>query len=191
MRVPWILACRSPVIVLLALLSSVAVPDAEGQQRAAFTMPRKGSVVQNRRDFPVSVQIDNFEPSGYYWVAIGSVSGHAETWDQVLELYRARDASKGGKLLKLIGGWQVDLFWPKFLVPKSPYEGKVFDGGSNPLHGVEPQPMILLLLKVDDPLQTYFRRWLREGSAGKGYPGIPASRLGKDMTLARTEIFFP
>lgn len=184
-----------PIIILVALLSSVTVRGIAYGQRAAFTTPSRGSVVDNRRDFKVAVQIDNFESGGHYWVAIASVTGHAETWNRVLELYRqlrgGRDTSKAAELVKLIGRWQGDLFWPKFFVPESPYEGRVFDGGSNPLHGLEPQPMILLLLKVDDRLQAYFRNWLREGSAGKGYPGIPASRLGKAMILARAEIFFP
>jgi len=59
------------------------------------------------------------------------------------------------------------------------------------LEGLEPQPMILLILKVDDSLNNYFKQWFREGSKGKGYPGIPVSKLSKRMVLDRCEIFFP
>ena len=176
------------VVVLCASMPARA-------ENAYISEPRRGDTIQNRRDFTVTVQIDGFDVSAYYWVAIASVKEHSETWDRILTLYdslkkKPNDALRG-EMLKLMDKWQIDLFWPKYYVSTKLHEGRVFDGGSNPLHGLEPQPMILIVLKIDDTLQAFLRKWLRDSAAGKGYPGISASKLNKSMILARCEIFFP
>lgn len=170
-------------------MALVAAPGFAGGG-AAFTTPRSGSLVEHRQDFKVSLEIQDMDRDGSYWVAIASVTGHDDTWDRVKELYdqgKLRDP----EMLELISQWQIDLLWPKFYVPKSPFQGRVFDGGTNPLRGLDPQPMILVLLKVDDALEEDFRTWFRQGAAGAGYPGIPALRFSEDMFVARCEIFFP
>ncbi len=184
----------SLVIVLLSFISPVH-GIAQDVPRAAFTAPENGETIVNRKEFPVSLEIAEFSPGGKYWVAIASVKTHGGTWEEVVELYEelktGYDESMRDELVRLIAEWDIDLYWPKFYVPENPYRSNVFDGGSNPLRGLEPQPMILLALNADDTLHRHFRRWLREGAAGQGYPGIPASSLGRDMILARCEIFFP
>ncbi len=177
---------------LFAALCALALVPAPGfaRDRAAFTHPRCGSLVENRQNFGVSLDVRDMDRDGSYWVAIASATGHDDTWDRVKELYdeeRLRDP----EMLELISQWQIDLVWPKFFVPTSPHQGRVFDGGVNPLRGLDPQPMILVLLEVDDALEEYFRTWFRQGAAGGGYPGIPASSFTEDMIVARCEIFFP
>ena len=181
------------IIVLIFVLVGISFSQGTG-----FTTPRKGDTIESRQDFVVSLEIDKFDnTTGHYWVAIASVTG-AANWEKVIELYK-KSAGKSGEVAKagqeemkkLIGEWKIDQVWPKFYVPVSPYQGRVFDGGQNPMKGFEPQPMILLILKVDDTLQNYFRTWFQAGEAGKGYPGIPVSRFSQNMILARCEIFFP
>lgn len=176
-----------------ACLFVTALPALTFAQGGGFTSPRKGDTIENRKAFMVSLQINDFDKSGHYWVAIATVTGHDSTWKRVLELYKeSRNGNRAArsKIKALIGEWQIDQFWPKFYVSKSPYEDVVYDGGINPLRGLEPQPMILLILKVDDPLTDFFKKWFKEGPK-KGYPGIGASELGRGMVIARCEIFFP
>ena len=183
------------MLINALLLCSVGMAQDETEELAAFTSRISGETIKHRKDFPVSVDIRDFDDSGNYWVAIASVSGHDKTWELVLklrkQLQKKDDEKKKAELQQLISEWPIDQFWPKFYVPESPYQSKVYDGGTNPLKGLEPQPMVLLILEVDDSLQSFFRRWFRDGAAGKGYPGIPVSRLGENMILARCEIFFP
>ncbi len=177
-------------IGLAALIAGSLAAYAAGQ--AAFTSPRKGSIIENRQDFSVSIDIRDLDPDASYWVAIASVRGHDDTWDRVRELFDQGE-QRSAEMADLVSAWDIDLLWPKYYVPKSklPYHGQVFDGGSNPLHGLEPQPMVLVLLEVDDALEDRFRAWFQRGSQGAGYPGIPFSVLRQEMVIARCEIFFP
>ena len=183
------------ILINILLLCGIGITQKKKKKSAVITSPTSGKTIVHRKDFPVSVDIKNFDDSDNYWVAIASVSGHDDTWERVLELWeqlqKKDDEKKEAELLKLISKWPIDQLWPKFYVPESPYQSKVFDGGSNPLKGLEPQPMVLLILKVDDSLQRFFKRWFRNGASGKGYPGIPVSKLRRNMILARSEIFFP
>jgi hypothetical protein len=163
-------------------------------EKTGFTSPLKGDTIEYREDFVVSLEIGNFVKGGNYWVAIASVTGYNNDWKSVLELYKkalGKNNEARKEMNELISKWQIDQFWPKFYVSESHCEDRIFDGGKNPLKGLEPQPMILLILKIDDPLQNYIEKWLKDGASGKGYPGIPASRLTGNMILARCEIFFP
>jgi hypothetical protein len=187
------------VIISMGIIALIfALAGISYSQGTGFTAPRKGDTVTNRKDFGVSIEIDDFDKTtGHYWVAIASVTG-AANWERVLELYKksggkSDEAAKAvqEEMKTLINGWKIDQVWPKFYVPLNPYQGRVFDGGQNPLYGLEPQPMILLILKVDDPLHNYIRKWFSDGAAGKGYPGIPAASFTENMMLARCEIFFP
>ncbi len=130
---------------LLALSLGLVSANAWSSQTAhaaIFTMPRQGDTIQSREDFAVSVEINDFGPNGTYWVAIASVTGHEETWDRVLELRErikhSKDSAARSELSKLVEKWPITLFWPKFYVPENPYEGRIFDGGTNPLRGLEP-----------------------------------------------------
>jgi hypothetical protein len=182
-----------PVIILLILILPGLLFN-QANEKTGFTSPLKGDTITNRQDFVVSLEIGNFNEGGNYWVALASVTGHNNDWERVLELYkksRGKNNEARKELNQLISKWQIDQFWPKFYISENPCQDHVFDGGQNPLKGLEPQPMILLILKVDDTLQNYFKQWLKNGAAGKGYPGIPVSRLPQNMILARCEIFFP
>ncbi len=173
----------TPLLVIAGLIAGAA------QAESTFTEPRNGETVGHRKSFTAAVDIEDYSSAGKYWVAIASVTGHERTWDRVLELREqvmtADDRAARSELIELIGDWPLDQFWPKFFVKSNPYKAQVFDGGTNPLS--EPQPMVLLLLKVDDSLQEYISGWFKD----KDYPGIPATRLRRGMILARSEIFFP
>lgn len=179
---------------MVTVLLSLTLPWITFPLNAAFTSHDNGSTVKNRKDFVVSVQIGNFDSTAHHWVAIASVTGHNSTWSRVLELYRGSRGNRGStaafEMKALISQWNIHKFWPKFYVPKSPYEGHVFDDGINPMQGLEPQPMVLLIIKVDDRLHEYFKKWFRQAPQ-KGFPGIPCKMLSRGMILARCEIFFP
>ncbi len=179
------------ISLLITALGALTLQTAPGfASGSAFTSPRAGITIENRQDFEVSLEISRMDLKGSYWVAIASVKGDDDDRDRVNELYD-EGKNRDPEMLELISRWQIDLVWPKFFVPKSPYRGRVFDGGQNPLLGLEPQPMILVVLKVDDALEEDFRSWFRRGAAGEGYPGIEAYRFTEDMVIARSEIFFP
>jgi hypothetical protein len=165
----------------------------EKSRRTGFTALQKGETLI-RPEFDVSLEISNFNrTTGHYWVAIASVKGHLKSWDRVLKLYtksKDRHNSTRKELNILISEWQLNLFWPKNHIDKNPYEGVVNDNGKNPLRAMEPQPMVLLIIKVDDKLHNQIRQWFRKGSAENSFPGFPASMLSKRMILARCEIFF-
>jgi hypothetical protein len=180
------------IISVIFVLSGVIFSQANG--KTGFSSPLKGDTIVDRRGFVVSLEIGNFDnTTGYYWVAIASVTGHGEKWESVMQLY---NESRNGQyearkeINKIISEWQIDQFWPKFYIPKNSYENHVFDGGSNPLSCIEPQPMILLIIKVDDKLHNKFIEWFKKGKAGHGFPGYSASILSDNMILARCEIFF-
>jgi hypothetical protein len=183
------------LVIVFGFLIFPVVVFTVSDGETGFTSPQKGDTIGNRKNFVVSLDIDDFDKTtGHHWVAIASVTGHNNKWDRVLELYRKSKGEHNAarkEMNKLISEWRINQFWPKFFVPEESYEGNVFDGGKNPLQGLEPQPMILLIIKVDDKLQKNFRQWFRRGSEGKGYPGFPASILSGNMILARCEIFFP
>lgn len=178
-----------------AVLEKINLETLPIEWKAAFTTPQKGETIMNRGDFIVTLEISDFDrTSGFHWVAIASVTDYNKTWARVMELYeKSRDRygyKAKGEMIKLISEWKIDIFWPKFYIPENPYLGHVYDNWQNPMKGLEPQPMILLILKVDDALHLYFKQFLRE-NLQKGYPGISASKLAKNMILARCEIFFP
>ncbi|MBU0691738.1 hypothetical protein KKH18_07975 [bacterium] len=184
------------LFIMAAICDLSAAFGAEPENsKAVFLTPQRGSIIQNRRQFPAAVQLSEFKSESNYWIAIASVTGHDSTWDEIVTIHNRMlendtNVPPAG-LVELMKEWKPNLFWPKFAVPESPYESLVFDGGNNPLQGLEPQPMILLALDVDDSLHEFFKAWFRQGTEGKGYQGIPVSRLGKDMILGRCEIIFP
>jgi hypothetical protein len=91
--------------------------------------------------------------------------------------------------VNLIRTWEVDQVWPKYFIKKRLYEGHVYDGGNNPRR--DPQPMILLILKVDSKLDNDINQWFDEGSK-KGWPGMTFEKIKNNLDiLARCEIFFP
>jgi hypothetical protein len=177
------------VIILLGFVS-LGICNVKGEDNTLFLEPGKGTTILNRKNFPAKTQIDNMDENYHYWVAIASVKGHDSSWNKVLELRKdLENKEKKHQMLKLIGKWEVDLIWPKYYIKKNIYEGRVFDGGFNP--GNEPQPMILLVLKVDSKLNSEINKWFREGPR-KGFPGMEVEKIKHNMKiLARCEIFFP
>lgn len=181
------------LVIILLIYASPGFIFSQESRRTGFTVPQKGDTLI-RPEFDVSLEIGNFDrTTGHYWVAIASVKSHLTSWDLVLELYeesRDKHNATRNKMNKLISEWQLNLFWPTNYIDKNPYEGMVNDGGKNPLKGLEPQPMILLIIKVDDRLQNEIRKWFRKGAAENFYPGFSASLLSENMVIARCEIFF-
>lgn len=182
-------------LLLMSLLNLVLIDVCLAQQDGArFVTPEKGEMIINRKMFAAAVEIDGFDvSSGYYWTATASVKGlNKKERDRILQLRKELmdkdDNKKITEMKKLLGRWEVDLFWPKFYVKEGLYESLIYDGGVNPKS--EPQAAILLLLKVDDKLNAYFNEWFDDGPE-KGYPGMSISILKKNMLLARCEIFFP
>jgi hypothetical protein len=178
------------VIVVLFSVNCVA-------QNALIINIKSGETISNRASFPVSISIANFDNSnGYYWVAVASVK-HIESleWKNTILLYnevkQTNNLSKQAELLKKISKWQIDLFWPKFYVPTSNYHSDLYEGGHNPLTGLEPEPMMILIIKVDDSINESFKEWFNDGKTGKGYPGFPLSKFSENIVLGRCEIFFP
>ena len=182
-------------LLLMSLLNLILIHVCLAHEDGAgFVKPEKGDMIMNRKSFAAAVEIDSFDASsGYYWTATASVKGlNKKERERILQLSKElmdRDDNKQRtEMQKLLGRWEVDLFWPKFHVKKGIYESLIYDGGVNPKS--EPQAAVLLLLKVDDKLNAYFNEWFDEGPE-KGYPAMSTSILKKNMLLARCEIFFP
>lgn len=129
------------------------------QVDARITDPSPNTLIRNRLNFPVSWAIANLardrNDGWHYWISIASVTDN------------------GGP----------DLQWPKFHVKEGQAAGRIFDGGQNPFP--EPQPMLILLLRVDDATNQRFSAWLRQGAP---FPGLPVN--SRDI-VARVPIKFP
>ncbi|UCH92320.1 MAG: hypothetical protein JSV88_18765 [Candidatus Aminicenantes bacterium] len=161
-----------------------------GESKAIFLKPEKGKTIENRKDFLVNTQIFDYDANANYWVAIATVKGHSSSWQGVLELRRElNNEAKKSQMLKLISKWEIDLVWPKYFIKKKVFAGQVYDGGNNPRR--DPQPMILLILKVDSKLDNDINQWFDEGPE-KGWPGMNFEKINNNLrVLARCEIFFP
>ncbi len=160
--------------------------------RAEIMSPEKGEIIENRSAFPVVVEIPNFDSNGNYWMAIATVKNYAGTKDRVLSILNSKtgqDEEAKEELVTIIANWKINQFWPKFVVKNGSDWGDVYDGGRNPRR--EPQPMILLLVKVSDALNQRFSNWLTDCEEGKACKGIPGVMLKENMIVSRTEIFFP
>lgn len=178
---------KAIMISIFFLMGVVPFEDCLAQ--AGIVLPEKGETVENQQAFPVFLDVQNLDPSANYWIAIATVKGYSQSKARVLELYgRQENEAAKAELLKLLSELQINLFWPKFPVDRASFSGDVYDGGNSPM---EPQPMILLLLKVSDTLDQRFSRWLTDCEEGKGCPGLPSALLRNNMILARNEIFFP
>lgn len=128
------------------------------QVDARITDPQPNSLITKRLDFPVSWSIANFDRDRngwHYWISIANVTNNGEP----------------------------DLQWPKFYVKEGKSKGRIYDGGQNPFP--DPQPMLILLLRVDDATNQRFSAWLRQGEP---YPGLPVKPR---EIVARVPIRFP
>lgn len=148
--------------VLLLVAGIVGSAWLSGADAASvITEPVPEQLIDNRVDFGVAWSIDDFykaRASGaHYWISIASIRG--------------QDVP--------------DLHWPKFYIKAAQANGRVSDGGQNPLP--TPQRMVLLLLRVDDATNQHFTAWLQQG-AGGGYPGL---RVKTSDIVARVPITFP
>jgi len=125
--------------VVLGIFVWCPMADAD----AVITEPPAGTLIQNRLDFPVAGSISDYNESRaanfHYWVSIASVKGNNKP----------------------------DFHWPKFYVKSGHFQGSIHDGGQNPLP--TPQPMIILLLRVDDATNQRFIRWFNRG-VFEGFP---------------------
>ena len=124
-----------------------------------FVAPATGALIEERLDFAYAVSIPDFDEStatGFHY------------W------------------ISLGLGAEPGMHWPKTYVSPGRFEGRVSDGGSNPLP--VPQEMTLLLLQVDDATNQDYVNWLREGMNTGSYPGRP---LRPEQVAAEVLIRFP
>ncbi len=145
----------------LALLLAGAPGQAASPPRALITDPVANALLSTRAEIPVTVSIDNYQQEiaarWHFWVSLANVDG------------------KGHKINH----------WPKFYVKAPVYTGKAYEGGFNPLP--QPQPMVILLLKVDDATNQRFEQWMKDGPS-KGYPGF---RVDPRQIIAEQPIRLP
>lgn len=146
-------------IVPMLLIAICFASSVWAQVDARITDPQPNSLIKNRLHFPVSWAIANFDrdknDGWHYWISIANVTDNGEP----------------------------DLQWPKFYVKKGQAVGRIFDGGQNPFP--DPQPMLILLLRVDDSTNQRFSAWLRQGAP---FPGLP---VNPREIAARVPIRFP
>ncbi len=133
--------------------SPMAVAD------AVITGPKPGTLIENRRNFPVAGSISDYEEKRaanfHYWVSIASVNENN----------------------------RPDLHWPKFYVKSGHFQGIIHDGGQNPLP--TPQPMVILLLRVDDVTNQAFVRWFQQGAPFEGI------KVNRSKIVFSVPILFP
>jgi len=183
------------LIIILPIPIHPPVVESIGRDNARIIHPDRGDLIKTPNQFNVKVEIDHFDYSSHYWVAIAKPTGHTQMWDRVLSLHQAlrvaHDDDRKTEIDALIDLWEIDYFWPKFWVTKTPSKHRISHPCKNPLENIEPQPMILLVLKVDDALHNRFREWFAAAKEDNSRPGLSPSELNKKMVLARCEIFFP
>ncbi|MBI5843879.1 MAG: hypothetical protein HZB23_04320 [Deltaproteobacteria bacterium] len=163
---------------------------------SSIVTPKPCELVANRNNFPVRVGVEGAEKGAQYWAAIATVQTDSRAWAETLELFERlkknpKDKGVRSSLEKAVKAWKPVQFWPKFLVSKSPHTYRLYDGGQNPLSGVEPQPMLILVVKVDQNLHERIKAWFRDGEKNK-WPGFSADDFAAQYEIvARTEIFLP
>jgi hypothetical protein len=145
--------------VLAVVVVALAAHPAWAQ--SLITEPHAGTLIVRRTSFPVAGVISSYDrdvaANFHYWISIASVTDEGK----------------------------VDLHWPKFYVKDGQFHGWLSDGGQNPFP--QPQPMLIVLLKVDDAANQRFVRWLQRGRS-EGYPGLT---LKHGEIVARVPIQFP
>jgi hypothetical protein len=131
-------------LIVALVLGVVQIALAEAPQ-GEFTAPRANTLVTVRDTIPVAGSVANYASDRaakwHFWVSLATVNGQKNLVNH----------------------------WPKFYIQNSPFKGMVYEGGFNPLP--TPQPVVLLILKVDEDVNQRFTQWLRDGPS-KGYPGF-------------------
>lgn len=168
----------STVFALLAISQHLFLM---AQNSVNFYSPTRGQIIteNERLDYPAALQILDYDPSFYYWVAITlpfNVSISDE--NNILQNQKMQDL--------LFSKWQIGAFWPKFWAQDSIWEGRIYDGGKNPNKGVRHQPAILFVVKVDQRLNQKFTNYLNGGV----WQPIPKSELNGSVIVGRVEFFY-
>lgn len=138
---------KRSLVALLIGLAMILSPQGllAGEPPAIIISPTNNALLPSRVNIPVSVTIQNYQQdtaaNAHYWVSFANVD------------------RKGTKMQH----------WPKFYVKSDSYTGLAHDGSINPLP--TPQPMVILLLKVDDATNQRFTEWMLDGPT-RGYPGL-------------------
>ena len=140
------------VVGLLTTVSSTAA-----QQKFEITSPKLLQIVKNRGDFEVAYDTAPFKEGMKYvlGIATAQIDSENKVWDKFLDDYGNTPGIKAPReaLKNWVADWQPYLFWPKFYVKNSDHrQGSVHDGVINPMEGIEPQPMILIILEIDKKL---------------------------------------
>jgi hypothetical protein len=147
-------------VVILVGASGFCAEKSGG--KPSIVEPKSKSTVENRRDFSVAGSIPDYESTRkknlHYWITLASVKANSKP----------------------------HMHWPKFYVKSAQFKGRIFDGGENPFS--KPQPMIILLLKVNDSTNQQFELWLEKGKNSGHYEGIP---IDSSQITASVPIYFP
>ena len=146
----------------LALILGSAQAMLAAAPQAVIVSPQKNEAITFRAQFPVQVSIpayDQVVKSGqHYWVSLANVDDKSHMVSH----------------------------WPKFYVKSGNFTGTLFEGGFNPLP--VRQPMVILLLKVDDPTNQRFIQWMKAGTATGSFPGLT---IDPDQIVAEQPITLP
>ncbi len=145
-------------VVMMLLITFGSASSVWAQVDARITDPPPGTLIRNRLNFPVSWSIANFDQARngwHYWISIADIKDNGEP----------------------------NFHWPKFYVKEGQSTGRIYDGGQNPFP--HPQPMLILLLRVDDSTNQRFSEWLKKGAPYKGLP------VNTREIVARVPIRFP
>lgn len=152
-----VIAAAAVIGVIFLGIEPLEVQAAE-HPTAVITEPRPRAIVKNRRNFPAAGLIQDYDLA---------MKRRLHYWVSIAT----------------VSDGKPDLHWPKFYVKEPQFKGTIFDGGQNPLPA--PQPMLVLLLLVDDATNQRFTRWLRAGAPYEGFP------VRQDEIVASVPIFFP
>jgi len=177
-------------------LLAVCIPAALAFADSSIVTPKRCELVESRVSFPFRVIVDGMDRKARYWTAMANVQTDNSVWPETLRLYEKlrrnpRDQNARKALEEAAKAWKPIKFWPKFAVTDSPMTSDMHDGGRNALKGIEPQPMIILVMKVDENLNKRIIQWFHNGPKA-GWPGFSADDFAPQYEIVvRTEIFLP
>ncbi len=167
--------------ILILVVSYISSGNIIAQTSSMFTLPARGELIKERGKFLAETNIDNYEPSKYhYWVCEAIVTDSDEH-------YAASLLNNKKAVIQDMSNWKLSQVWPKYYIKDNPYQGYIFDNGSN----INPymQPVVLFIVKADASLNQYITNWFADAEK-RGYPGIPYA-VFEDRVISKLEIFFP
>lgn len=145
--------------LILALIFTGYSPGVYSSgEDAVITTPKRNTLIEHRLNFPVAGSIKNFD----------------------------KDRAAGLHYWISIEDPTMNLHWPKFYVKNQYFRGNIFDGGQN--FSPDPQPMKILLLRVDGATSQSFVRWIKRGQQVGYWPGL---QVKQNEIVTNVPILFP